>query len=176
MTAEHLTDLLEKFRAEREALLVSANSIDDQAAEFRRPEATGEGGWSPKEQLAHVGLSESLYRRVVERALSDENPDVGVEWTPNRHDFAVRYPIAQAHEASVAELLAEARMQRDITLRLLEGLSVADLERVATTEFFGTLTVAQWIRSLYRHDRMHAAQVVGREPDYQPRSVSDRQG
>jgi len=176
MTAEHLADLLDKFRAEREALIASARSLDEQAAEFRRPEKTGEEGWSAKEQLAHVAVSEALYRTVVQRALAEDNPDVSIEWEPNRHDAAVRFPVARAHEATVADLLAEAAAQRDVTLKLLEDLSPADLERVATTRFFGTLNLPQWIRSLYRHDRMHAAQVVGREPDYQPRTVAQREG
>ena len=33
---------------------------------------------------------------------------------------------------------------------------------------FGQLTVLQWVRSFYRHDRQHAAQVQGRKSDYQP--------
>jgi hypothetical protein len=34
---------------------------------------------------------------------------------------------------------------------------------------FGTLTVMQWLRSYYRHDRMHYDQVRGAEPTYKPR-------
>lgn len=176
MTAEHLVDLLDKFRAEREALIASARSLDERAAEFRRPEKTGEEGWSAKEQLAHVAVSEALYRTVFQRALAEDNPDVSIEWEPNRHDAAVRFPVGRAHEGTVEELLAQAAEQREITMGVLEALSPADLERVATTHFFGTLTVAQWVRSLYRHDRMHAAQAVGREPDYQPRTIARREG
>ena len=42
-------------------------------------------------------------------------------------------------------------------------------ERTATQRMFGTLTVLQWLRSFYRHDRMHADQIGGREPEYRPR-------
>jgi hypothetical protein len=34
---------------------------------------------------------------------------------------------------------------------------------------FGSLTVMQWLRSYYRHDRMHRDQMAGREPEYKPR-------
>jgi hypothetical protein len=33
---------------------------------------------------------------------------------------------------------------------------------------FGSLTVLQWLRSFYRHDRQHSAQIAGRKSDYQP--------
>ena len=33
---------------------------------------------------------------------------------------------------------------------------------------FGSLTVLQWLRSFYRHDRQHGAQIEGRVSDYQP--------
>ena len=33
---------------------------------------------------------------------------------------------------------------------------------------FGSLTVLQWLRSFYRHDRQHGAQILGRKSDYQP--------
>jgi hypothetical protein len=37
---------------------------------------------------------------------------------------------------------------------------------------FGTLTVLQWLRSYYRHDRMHQAQIAGRPSAYRPRYAS----
>jgi hypothetical protein len=33
------------------------------------------------------------------------------------------------------------------------------------------MSVLQWLRSYYRHDRMHLAQIQGRKSDYQPRFV-----
>ena len=35
---------------------------------------------------------------------------------------------------------------------------------------FGELTVMQWLRSYYRHDRMHYDQVRGDEPSTSPAS------
>lgn len=176
MADDPITDLIEKFTAERDALIARALTLDERSAEHRRPEKTGEEGWSPKEQLAHVGLSEAMYRRVVERALIEDNPDVSIEWDRGRYDSSVRFPIARAHETTVAALMEQAAAQRETTLKLLGSLKPADLDRTASTTFFGTLNVAQWVRSLYRHDRMHAAQVVGLEPDYQPRTIARREG
>ena len=44
-----------------------------------------------------------------------------------------------------------------------------DFDRTASQRMFGTLTVMQWLRSYYRHDRMHFDQVRGEEPEYKPR-------
>jgi hypothetical protein len=40
---------------------------------------------------------------------------------------------------------------------------------------FGELTVLQWLRSFYRHDRMHTDQIAGRDPEYKPRFVGGQE-
>jgi hypothetical protein len=40
---------------------------------------------------------------------------------------------------------------------------------------FGSLTVMQWLRSYYRHDRMHYDQVRGVEPEYKPRYAGGKE-
>jgi hypothetical protein len=51
-------------------------------------------------------------------------------------------------------------------------LKPEQFERRATTEAFGELTVLQYLRSYYRHDRMHLAQIENRPSDYQPRFLT----
>ena len=51
----------------------------------------------------------------------------------------------------------------------IETLTPEQYDRTATQPMFGTLTVLQWLRSYYRHDRMHQAQIAGREQSYKPR-------
>ncbi len=86
---------------------------------------------------------------------------------PNIGWLAVR--LEQANRHPVSELVAELRQQRERTLALIERLRPADYDRTASQPMFGTLTVLQWLRSYYRHDRMHQAQIAGRASDYQPR-------
>jgi uncharacterized damage-inducible protein DinB len=162
--------LVGKLAEERAALAAVVARLSEPAAEVRRPEATGEDGWSPKEQLAHLVYYEIVYRRAIERTLAEERPDVSAQWDANRYDGDVRFPLARAHEATVPQLWAEAEAERAATIASLDRLSAADLERRSFTTFFpGDFTVLQWLRSFYRHDRMHAAQIEGLEPGFQPR-------
>jgi len=54
-------------------------------------------------------------------------------------------------------------------------MSSADFDRKASQRMFGELTVMQWLRSYYRHDRMHYDQVRGVEPEYKPRFAGGKE-
>ena len=67
------------------------------------------------------------------------------------------------------DVLAEERSRTEAFIR---SLRLEDFERTARQPMFGRLTVMQWLRSFYRHDRMHTDQIAGREPTYRPRFLS----
>ncbi|MGB2694535.1 MAG: DinB family protein [Dehalococcoidia bacterium] len=159
-----IRDLVEKMTEEREKLLAEIEALSEEAAERSPEDAEGEAQWSAKEQCAHLTEMETAYRAWVERALAEDNPDVS-----SVRGQQVAIPLEQANQHSVAELAAELRRQREGTLAFIERLRPEDYERTATQRMFGTLTVLQWLRSYYRHDRMHQAQIAGRASDYQPR-------
>jgi hypothetical protein len=100
----------------------------------------------------------------VRAALNADNPNVGGLSTP-----PVAIPIEAANGHGVHELLDIMASERRGTLALIEELSLDDFDRSATHPMFGTLTVLQWLRSFYRHDRMHSDQIAGRDPEYRPR-------
>ncbi len=155
-----IRDLFEKMEYERGRLLALLESLSEEQA--NTPAIPGE--WTPKEQMAHLCEMEAAYRAWVERALEEDNPSVdGVRGEP------VAVPLERANQASKHELLAEMRRQREKTLALMRRLRPEDYDRTATSSMFGTLTVLQWLRSYYRHDRMHYDQVRGQEPTYRPR-------
>lgn len=155
-------ELLEKMEQARGRLLALAASLTEEAAST--PPRLGE--WTAKEQLAHLCQMESAYRAWVERALVEDNPDVsGTRGEP------VAIPLEEAHNHTVAQHLAAMEEQRRKTLALIARLTHEQYHRTATSPLFGTLTVLQWLRSFYRHDRMHIDQISGREPSYRPRYV-----
>jgi hypothetical protein len=166
-TAEAITDLVAKMGEQREALLAEAERLSDEAASYAPPEGEGEAGWSPKQQLAHLAEMEVAYRAWVQRALNEDDPDVtrGTHIEPP----AIRLEDAQAR--SVADLTAQLRAERETTLRMIEGMTSEQFDRTATQKMFGRLTVLQWLRSYYRHDRMHRDQMAGRDPEYKPKFV-----
>jgi len=164
-TQDQVDELLAKMTEERAALLAAVAGVDEADAEIRPPEGEGEAGWSVKEQLSHLAEMETSYRAWVERALAEERPDV----SEGTHPDPVAVPHAEAHTASIAEHAAELNAQRDRTLEVIRTISLDGYERTASNRLFGELTVLQWLRSYYRHDRMHAAQIEGRQSDYVPR-------
>jgi hypothetical protein len=156
--------------SERDALLAEAEALSDERAAFSPPDGEGEAGWSPKEQLAHLAEMETSYRAWVEKALFEDAPDLtGV--------FGERpaIPLTAAKEHTVPELTAQLRAQRATTIALIDSMAPEQFERTASQPMFGSLTVMQWLRSYYRHDRMHRDQMAGKEPEYKPRFVGGKE-
>lgn len=159
-----IQELVEKMAEERGKLIGQFEALTEEEAERAPEDAEGEAQWTAKEQCAHLAEMETAYRAWVERALAEDNPDVsGVRGEQ------VAIPLEQANRHPVSELVAQLHSQRERTSALIEQLRPEQLERTATQRMFGTLTVLQWLRSYYRHDRMHQAQLDGRASDYQPR-------
>ncbi|GAB4322188.1 MAG: hypothetical protein Kow0010_02850 [Dehalococcoidia bacterium] len=163
-TPEQVAELLQKTREERARLVEAVRSLDREAL-YRVPvDAEGEEQWTALEQLAHLWEMERSYIAWVRLALDQENPDLsGVTGEP------VAIPIEEANNATVDALLDALAKEREGTLALIESLPLDAFDRTATSPVFGTLTVLQWLRSFYRHDRQHTAQILGRKSDYQPR-------
>ena len=164
-TQAQVDELIAKMEEERAALLDVVARVDEAHADVRPPEGEGEAGWSIKEQLSHLAEMETAYRAWVERALVEDRPDVTEGTSPD----PVAVPHAEAHSASLDQHVAELKRQRERTLEVIGTIPLDGYERTASTRIFGELTVLQWLRSYYRHDRMHAAQIQGKQSDYVPR-------
>jgi DinB superfamily len=163
-TREQVNELLEKMSVRRESLIAQVASLDDAVASRVPVDKIGEEQWTVKEQLAHLCEMEISYDGWVQSALREHNPTIG-GWTP----VPAKIPVESANVHSVPELLSALREERQKTVALIQGMSLDSFERTATHPNFGTLTVMQWLRSFYRHDRMHADQVAGRDPEYKPK-------
>jgi hypothetical protein len=162
-----IDELTRKMAEERARLLDVLERLDE--AEAATP-TTGEGEWNAKQQMSHLCEMETAYRAWVARALQEDGADLdGVRGEPPA------IPLKQASEHSVGEHAGEMRVQRAKTLALIEALRPEDFERRASQRMFGSLTVMQWLRSYYRHDRMHYDQVRGVEPEYKPRYAGGKE-
>jgi len=162
-TREQVDELLEKMAAERANLIRVAEGLSPEDALRVPVDAEGEEQWTALEQLAHLCEMERTYDAWVRAALREENPDLSkVPWQ------TVPIPVEEANRYTVADLLRQLELERQYTLGLIDGMRLEDFDRVATSPMFGTLTVLQWLRSFYRHDRQHTAQILGRQSDYQP--------
>lgn len=155
--------LLSKMIAERDALLTAALALTPQEAGAVPVDAVGEEQWTAREQLAHLWEMERSYVACCRAALETNGADVtDVRAQP------VAIPIEDAPAHSVAVLVDALKQERSITLDFIRALTLADFTRTAKNAAFGELTVMQWLRSFYRHDRQHTAQIQGRRSDYAP--------
>jgi hypothetical protein len=165
-TPEAISELLDKMGSHREALLAQAEALSETDAEWAPADAEGEAQWSAKQQLAHLAEMETAYRAWVEAALEEDGVDVS-RVRGERPAIA----LTDAQGRTVAELASQLRAERATTLKLIGSMAPEQFERTASQPMFGKLTVMQWLRSYYRHDRMHMDQMSGREPAYKPKFV-----
>ena len=178
-TREQVDELKSKMGPQRAELIAAARSLSREDSLRVPVDAEGEEQWTALEQLAHLWEMERAYDAWVLRALHEENPDLA--GTAARHDpspvllaglagprFACSCSRARDCLAHTAAMMIASRMLEYSSVRIIDAIRLDDFERTAVSPVFGQLTVLQWVRSFYRHDRQHAAQVQGRKSDYQP--------
>ncbi len=161
-----IEELVQKITLERDKLLAALESLSEEDA--ATPAKPSE--WNAKQQMSHLCEMETAYRAWVERALAEDGANVdGVRGE------RPAIPLEEANRHTVADHVSEMRRQRQLTIDLIASMKAADFERKATNSIFGALTVMQWLRSYYRHDRMHNDQVMGQDSSYKPRFLSGRE-
>ena len=162
-TREQVEELKSKTREERAGLIAAARSLSPEDALRVPTDAEGEAQWTALEQLAHLWEMERNYDAWVRAALETDGAGLqGIAGEP------VAIPIERANAHTIDEILRALEVERAYTLGLIDGISLEGFDRIAVSPIFGSLTVLQWLRSFYRHDRQHAAQIQGRKSDYQP--------
>jgi hypothetical protein len=169
-TREQVEELKAKMAEERAALIAAGSGLSREDALRVPVDAEGEEQWTALEQLAHLWEMERSYDSWVRAALQEDNPRVSGVLSER-----VAIPVEEANQHTADELLRALEIERAYTLGLIDGISLEGFDRAATSDVFGTLTVLQWLRSFYRHDRQHAAQIQGRKSGYQPNFASGKE-
>ncbi|MEX0782932.1 MAG: DinB family protein [Dehalococcoidia bacterium] len=169
-TTDQVQELVTKMREQRGELLAAARSLNAEDALRVPVDAEGEEQWTALEQLAHLWEMERSYDSWVRLALREDNPSISGALTE-----PVDIPVEEANGHTIAELVRALEIERAYTHGLIDGMRLEDFDRTATSPIFGTLTVLQWLRSFYRHDRQHGAQILGRRSDYQPNFVGGKE-
>ena len=161
-TPQQLMELTQKMHEERAAVLATVLGMTEEQAAHANRDKDGEDGWSAKEILAHLASMDRSYRGTVRQTLGlpaeDRDADAG-------------HYLDTANGTPLVDLVRRTERERALTMEFLAGLSAEDFDRTATSGNFREMTVLQWVRSYYRHDRQHAAQIEGRESDYKPNFV-----
>jgi hypothetical protein len=163
-TQDDVNDLLSKMALERGKLIDAAEALSSDDANHVPVDAVGEEQWTAKEQLAHLWEMERSYIAWCRAGQAQS----GVDATDIRGE-PVDIPIERAPQHSVRDLLDSLIEERAKTNDYIRSLTLDEFAHTASTPGFGELTLMQWLRSFYRHDRMHTAQIEGRQSDYRPR-------
>jgi uncharacterized damage-inducible protein DinB len=162
-----IEDLLEKMEAHRTELLVILEGLSKEAAE-RHPK----GEWSAKQQVAHLVQAEPTWVEWA-RTVHDE-PGTAVGQTPDEGQIFLQ-DVDTADDRSLSWWLERLRETRAETLKGLDEMRLSSedaLGRAGRHRTFGDMNVLQFLRALYRHDRMHMDQLMGREQTFVPRQAS----
>jgi len=161
-----IDEMVSKMNEERRKLVSELEAMSEERAST--PPKPGE--WNQKQQMSHLCEMESAYRAWVERAIEEDGATVdGVAGE------RPAIPLERANEHNVDDHIAEMERQRARTMEMIARMTPADFDRRATNKLFGTLTVMQWLRSYYRHDRMHYDQVRGEESSYKPQYAAGKE-
>ncbi len=160
MRPAELDELLQKLESQRQELVGQVRQMTEEEAS-RRP---SEGGWSAKEQVAHLATYERLWLGWTMTVRDEPGSEVG-PISPNPPG----YPEVESR--SLADLLGDLASARADTLAAIEGLSEDELKRRGKHLLFGEMSVLQMLRTIYRHDRMHMDQMAGREPSFRPTTL-----
>ena len=163
-TQDDVDALLSKMAEERGKLIVAAEGLRGDDADRVPVDAVGEEQWTAKEQLSHLWEMERGYIAWCRAGQAQSGVDAAdIRGEP------VDIPIQEAPDHSVLELLDALIDERAKTNDYIRSLTLEEIAHTASTPAFGELTLMQWLRSFYRHDRMHTAQIQGRQSEYRPR-------
>jgi uncharacterized damage-inducible protein DinB len=150
--------LIARLNEERARLLATVAGLSE--AEVTRPLPTSEGGWSVKDVLAHVLISEAANLAFARRMATEDTP---LQIPPDRGPFDLdRWNNSQVRRR---QNLTLAQVQNDLaaahqdTLAFVAGLEEAQLDRRGLQAVFGEMTLGQLLKILYRHDRMHREEI-----------------
>ena len=153
-------DLIEKLEENRQALLEVVATLDEKQAET--PQKAGDR--SPKGQLLHLAEAEHHYVwEWARRSRDEDSPDLSGS-DPGATGEAPLFD--HANEIPLAQLLERLEHERRLTYRFVAETADSEMERAGRNTPFGELSVHQFLKSLYRHDRMHQDEVLGRESTY----------
>jgi hypothetical protein len=142
-------DPVDVLRRTADALDASLRGLSDE--EIRRPEAPGK--WSLCQVLRHLADSEIVWGWRIRLVLAQDRPPL-TGYDQDAWAERLRY-----EQADPVIALKEFRIVREGNLRLLNGLTSADRQRVGVHAERGEQTLETMLRLQAGHDLLHLMQI-----------------
>lgn len=152
MPMDGITQIEAKIVTARAKLLATVEGIDERAWEWR----PGEGRWSVRLTLAHVGSAQWSHLEVAQRLVAGEPVDLpGFEL-----DAWNNAQVAKRADWPAEKILADLEAAQQATLTFLKGLDAAKLAITGAHPALGEVSVGQVLRIISVHDGMHRRDVL----------------
>jgi uncharacterized protein (TIGR03083 family) len=139
--------ILPKMQSTRDELLAYIEGVDHATLTRRSPE----GGWSIRENLAHLADAERAHRRFAQAVLEGRSTRLeGFDldrWNEER--------VERRAGQSPGQILADLRAERHETLAFIAGIPPEAWETKGDHPALGQISVRQVIKVIGVHERMH---------------------
>jgi uncharacterized damage-inducible protein DinB len=143
--------ILPKMQATRDELLAFLDGLD-QATLTGRPPG---GGWSIRDNLAHLADAERAHRRFVQAVLRGHSPRLeGFDLDRWNEEH-----VARRAGQTPDEILEALQSERQQTLAFIHDLPLDAWDRQGDHPALGEVSVRQVIRVIGVHERMHLKEI-----------------
>jgi uncharacterized damage-inducible protein DinB len=142
----------DKIVTARARLLAAVDGLQAEAWDWR----PGDGRWSARQTLAHVGSAQWDHLQVAQRLIAGE-PVTLSDFDLDAWNAA---QVAKRASWPVAQLLADLEAAHLQTLCFLASLDAQKLSITGTHPALGEVSVGQVLRVIALHDSLHRRDVV----------------
>jgi len=147
-----LDRLKEKLDSARTKLLAVVEGVDEAAWDWQ----PGDGRWSARLTLAHVGSAHWSHLEVARGLVAGETIDLPGfdldEWNEAR--------VADRADWSPGKILVDLKAAQDATLAFMAKLEAKDLETRGVHPALGEVSVGQVLGVIALHDSLHRRDIL----------------
>jgi hypothetical protein len=111
--------------------------------------------WTLKQILVHNVIAEDSMLRLV-KGILDGGEGVREDFDLDAYN---EYKVDQSEKLTPQELLAEFEHARRETIRVVNGLSDADLETSGRHPWLGVAKIEEIIKLMFRHNQIHIREI-----------------
>jgi uncharacterized protein (TIGR03083 family) len=151
---ERIDYLVSRLRGEGEALAAQVDMLS--AEQWTVPVYTGQTTWTAKDVMAHLVSTERGLMRLIAN-IADGGPGAPPDFDYEAFNTA---EVAALSDRSPAELVADFRAARADVIALVARLDDGVLDRRGRHPALGEIGLEEFIKTVYRHDKLHARDVV----------------
>jgi len=107
------------------------------------------GKWSVHENIAHLAIYQPVFIKRINQILSSDRPSFARYNSDNDPEFEIWRAL------SIDELISRLKTNRQAIIKLITGLSEAELSRIGIHPKYGNLSILKWTEFFILHEAHH---------------------